>query len=258
MNPLPIRFTDVNFSYPSRPETLVLRNFNLSIQESTCTAIVGASGSGKSTVASLILSLYPVNATTPVPGGFSGVISIGGIEMRRIHVPTLRRLIAVVPQHSTLFPTTIRENISYGLEESSRLNTIESVRGAAHAAGIDKFISSLPLGYDTVVGDGGVGLSGGQVQRLAIARALVRKPRVLILDEATSNLDGESVALIRKTIKSLMAMRGKMTVIIITHAREMMEIVDRVVIIDQGRVVDDGRLTELVHRGSFHHLGMGA
>lgn len=215
------------------------------IRENTCTAIVGPSGSGKSTIASLLLSLYPVNPSTTLPGGFSGKISLGGIEIRRIHVPTLRQLVAVVPQHSTLFPKSIRENITYGLEGSSPLNATTNVHHAARAAGIHEFISSLPLGYDTVVGDGGLGLSGGQVQRIAIARALVRQPRVLILDEATSNLDGESAAVIGRTIKNLIAGGNHMTVIIITHKKEMMEVADRVVVMDRGRVVEDGKPSDL-------------
>ncbi|KAL1959688.1 hypothetical protein VTO42DRAFT_1274 [Malbranchea cinnamomea] len=254
-----IQFKNVSFSYPSRPESLVLQDLNLSIQENTCTAIVGESGSGKSTIASLLLCLYPVDSTAAITGGFSGSISIGGLDIRRIHVPSLRSSIAIVPQHPSIFPTTIRANLIYGLDESSPLNTFSNMAAAARAAGIHDFISTLPLGYDTVVGDGGLGLSGGQLQRLAIARALVRHPRVLILDEATSNLDVESVDLIRRTVEKLMRTRKNMTVIIITHAKEMMEMADRVVVMDRGRVVDHGPLSEMRRRstsGIVRHLVM--
>lgn len=253
-HPVPIRFTNVNFSYPSQPNKLVLRNFNLTINENTCTAIVGPSGSGKSTIASLLLALYPVNNnTTSRLSRLNGLLSLGGLDLREIHSPTLRSLISIVPQKPTIFPVSIRDNISYGLEHSSPYNTVANVRAAAKAAGIDEFISSLPAGYDTIIGDGGVGLSGGQAQRVVIARALIRRPRVLILDEATSSLDVESATVIKKTVSKLMAMRdarrgGGLTVIIIAHAKEMMEVADRVVVVDQGTVVEEGPFEVLVHK----------
>ncbi|EEP77643.1 predicted protein [Uncinocarpus reesii 1704] len=253
LHPVPIKFTGVKFSYPAHPDKPVLCDFNLTINENTCTAIVGPSGSGKSTIASLLLALYPTDTTRAEHPTDQGLITLGGVDLREIHVPTLRSVISIVPQQPTIFPTTIRDNISYGLEESSFYNTQANVRAAAKAAGIDDFISSLPSGYDTIIGDGGVGLSGGQAQRLVIARALIRRPRILILDEATSSLDVESAAGIKRTVSKLMGMRdGRrgdgLTVIIITHEREMMEVADRVVVVGQGRVVEEGSFGELVDR----------
>lgn len=166
--------------------------------------------------------------------------------MHYLHIPTLRSLISIVSQQPTIFPGTIHENICYGLDGGSPLNFIHNVRAAAQAAGIDEFISSLPQGYRTVIGDGGVGLSGGQTQRLVIARALVRRPQVLVLDEATSALDSASADVIRRTVQQLVATR--LTVIIITHAREMMEIADNIVVLEQGIVVETGPYKALYRR----------
>lgn len=217
---------------------------SITIPANSCTAIVGRSGSGKSTIASLLLSLYEA----PVSVGGRPTISLGGVDIRNLRTPTLRSMISIVSQQPRLFPDTIRGNISYGLDESSSLNTMHNIRAAAQAAGIDDFISSLPTGYQTMVGDGGVGLSGGQAQRVVIARALVRRPQILILDEATSALDAESAEVIRQTVKKLVASRQDLTVIIISHAKEMMEIADNIIMMEQGSVVEQGPYQELVGR----------
>ncbi|EGE85851.1 ABC a-pheromone efflux pump AtrD [Blastomyces dermatitidis ATCC 18188] len=247
--PTPVKFTNVNFSYPSRPKNLVLRNLNLTIPENSCTTIVGPSGSGKSTIASLLTALYPI---IPSNGGSDrGTISLGGDDIRKICIQTLRSLLSIVPQQPTLFPASIRANITYGLDRSSPLSTMENIRSTAQAAGIDEFIMSLPEGYDTVIGDGGLSMSGGQAQRVVIARALVRRPRILILDEATANLDAHSVEQIRRTVRGLLVGGNggqQLTVIIITHAVEMMEIADKVVVIDKGYVVEEGPFLELMAR----------
>ncbi|KAL2870203.1 ABC transporter ATP-binding protein [Aspergillus lucknowensis] len=238
----PIRIERLTFRYPSRPDAPVLRSVSVMIPEGSCTAIVGRSGSGKSTVASLLLSLYET------PPSQRPRISLGGVDIRNLHTPSLRSRISIVSQQPTIFPGTIQENIGYGLDPESPLSTLVSVRSAARAAGIDEFISSLPRGYQTVVGDGGVGLSGGQAQRVVIARALVRKPQVLILDEATSSLDPGSAETIRQTVQRLVAARKGLTVIIITHAREMMEIADNIVVLEEGRVVESGPFKTLSRR----------
>lgn len=245
-HPMPIKLRNLTFSYPSRPDKEVLQKFNLAIKENTCTAIVGSSGSGKSTVAALLLALYA--APPPSAQSTHGQITLGGVNIRTLHVPTLRSLISIVPQTPKLFPASIRDNIGYGLHASSAFNTMPSIQSASLAAGIDDFITSLPSGYDTMIGEGGIGISGGQAQRLVIARALVRRPRILILDEATSSLDVENAARIRRTVTRLMASRNGLTVIIITHAKEMMEIADNVVVIDQGRVVEEGPYSELANQ----------
>lgn len=241
----PVKFTQANFRYPSRPDAPVLRDVSITIPKNSCTAIVGRSGSGKSTIASLLLSLYeaPASEKHDQPS-----ISVGGIDIRALHTPSLRSKISIVSQQPRLVPDTIHKNISYGLEENSPLNTTHNVRAAAQAAGIDEFISSLPNDYLTMVGDGGIGLSGGQAQRVVIARALVRQPQILILDEATSALDAQSAGVIRRTVRELVASRRDLTVIIITHAKDMMEIADNVVMMEEGRVIEQGEYWELARR----------
>lgn len=216
----------------------------MTITQNSCTAIVGRSGSGKSTIASLLLSLYEA----PVSRDGLPTVTLGGQDILHLHVPTLRFQIAIVSQQPTIFPGTIYENISYGIDPNSTLSSMYSVRAAAQAAGIDDFISSLPNGYSTVIGDGGIGLSGGQKQRVVIARALLRQPQILILDEATASLDPAGAEVVRQTVQRLVSARRDLTVIIITHAKEMIEIVDHVVVLDQGVVVEDGPYDVLAGR----------
>lgn len=240
----PVTISGLSFRYPSRPDALVLRDISLTISKNSCTAIVGRSGSGKSTIASLLLSLYE----SPLSSRGLAAISLGGVDIRLLHTLSLRSLISVVSQQPTIFPGTIQENISYGLDETSPLRSMHNICAAAQAAGIDDFIYSLPQGYTTIIGDGGVGLSGGQAQRLVIARALVRRPQILILDEATSSLDPNSAEVIRQTVRRLVSAQTGLTVVIITHAREMMEIADQVVVLEQGCLVERGRYRDLVGR----------
>jgi ATP-binding cassette subfamily B (MDR/TAP) protein 1 len=251
-NLTPIKLTNVKFRYPSRPKTLVLKNVSISIPRNSCTALVGRSGSGKSTIASLLLALY--EAPVSEPG--QPTVTFGGVDILRLHVPTLRSQISIVSQQPTIFPGTIHENITYGLDQHSPLATSHSVLTAAQGAGIDDFISSLPRGYNTVIGDGGVGLSGGQKQRVVIARALLRQPQILILDEATSSLDPAGAEIVRQTVRQLVATRRGLTVIIITHAKEMIEIANHVVVLDQGVVVEDGQYETLskIAGGKLHSL----
>ncbi|KAJ5960194.1 ABC transporter integral membrane type 1 [Penicillium vulpinum] len=251
-NLTPIKLINVNFRYPSRPSTMVLKNVSISIPCNSCTALVGRSGSGKSTIASLLLSLYEAPASkTGQP-----TVTLGGADILQLHVPTLRSQISIVSQQPTIFPGTIHENISYGLDQHSPLASSHSVRTAAQGAGIDDFILSLPRGYNTVIGDGGVGLSGGQKQRVVIARALLRQPQILILDEATSSLDPAGAEIVRQTIQKLVSARQGLTVIIITHAKEMIEIANHVVVLDQGAVVEDGPYQDLakMNGGKLHAL----
>lgn len=269
-----IALKDLNFTYPTREEHPVLHKVSFSIARGSCTAIVGTSGSGKSTIAALLLKLYqtdnPALDTSPD-------LTISGQDIKKLHTYTLRSRIAIVSQTPVLFPGTIAENITYGLSPSSQLTKSAKICAAASAAGVADFIDSLPQGYHTAVGEGGTGLSGGQAQRIAIARALVRDPDILILDEATSALDVESASIIRDTIQRLVteskrddagegpsarvgaaAQRRDMTVIIITHAREMMAIAEHVIMLDKGRVVEQGSFDELKRkRGPFSRLLRG-
>jgi len=237
-NPLPIRFHHVYFQYPSRPQSLVLCDLSLTISPNTCTALVGPSGSGKSTIVSLLLGLYPLspeNGEEP-----RGSITLGGLDIRNLHVLSIRSRICLVPQQPQIFAGTIRHNITYGLNPLSPLASLSNVRASAKRAGLDDFIMSLPEGYSTLVGDGGVRLSGGQAQRLVIARALVRQPQVLILDEATSSLDRENTKHIRETVRQLIMKRGDLTVVMITHDPQVMQMADRLILIEQGSVVEEG------------------
>ena len=206
-----IRFTNLSFKYPSKPTEQILTHLNARFHKGTCTAIVGPSGSGKSTITSLLLRMYPAPRASATKQPF---LSLSGRDINTLQTPTLQQLIAIVAQTPTLFPTTIAaENITYGLPAKSGHCSHASITGAARAAGLSDFILSLPSGYQTRIGDGGMGLSGGQTQRLAIARALVRQPSVLILDEATSALDPENAGLIRETVPGLVKGRRDLIVI---------------------------------------------
>ncbi|KAF2658478.1 multidrug resistance protein-like protein 2 [Lophiostoma macrostomum CBS 122681] len=271
-----IAFRDAVFSYPTRKDHQVLQGVNITIPRGSCTAIVGSSGSGKSTIAALLLKLYQMEANAGNPK--NPVLTVSGHDIRTLHTSTLRSRMAIVSQTPVMFPGTVAENIAYGLSPSSSRASPENIRAAATAAGVDDFINSLPSGYQTVIGAGGSGLSGGQAQRIAIARALVRDPDILILDEATSALDVESANVVRDTVQSLVAEMRKdggtgpldskgvghdagqrrMTVIIITHAREMMAIAEHVIMLDKGRVVEEGSFGELrKKRGPFARLLRG-
>ncbi|KAL7273862.1 ATP-dependent permease [Rhizina undulata] len=248
-----IRFHDVDFSYPSRPETLVLRNINFKIRAGECVAIVGLSGSGKSTIAALLQRLYPTLA---------GIITIDGRSISSLEISALRSQMAIVSQTATLFDCSVFENICYGMKRGTFSHS--QVELAARSAGIHDFIMGLPEGYSTALGDNGSALSGGQAQRIAIARALVRRPRVLILDECTSNLDAESARVVQETIQRLV--RGEdeygeidlargMSVIIITHSREMMRCAQRVIVMNSGEIVESGNFDDLLgSRGELTRL----
>ncbi|KAF7714426.1 Uncharacterized protein PECH_001368 [Penicillium ucsense] len=248
-NLTPIQLMGLDFRYPSRPETKALKRVSFCIARHSCTAIVGRSGSGKSTIASLLMALYEA----PVSKDGRPTVKLGGHDILHLHVPTLRSHISMVSQQPIIFPGTIYDNISYGLGDRA---SIHSVRMAAEAAGVEDFIQSLPNGYFTVIGDGGIGLSGGQRQRVVIARALLRKPQILILDEATSSLDPAGAEIVRRTVQDLVASRDDLTVVIITHAKEMIEIADHVVVLDEGSVVEDGTYRDLSRKkgGRLYNL----
>lgn len=220
---------------------MILRGLNLTIRSNSCTVIAGHSGSGKSTIASLILKLYDIESDT---AGNSGKITLDGVKIQDVHTPTLRSLVSIVPQTPMLFPTTVFNNITYGLESASEFYNMRSVESAARAASIHDFISSLPQGYNTFIGENGLGLSCGQAQRIAIARALMRRPSILLLDEATSNLDDKSGAQIRESVRDLLRKnraetRNQMAVVIITHDSKMMNFADQVFVLNEGKLVED-------------------
>ena len=233
-----IAVENVTFSYPGRPNHTVLRNVNLKINAGETVAIVGASGSGKSTIANLIQRFY--NPSNP----HRGRITLDGADIKAIDVAFLRSKMAVVSQTPYLFDLTIRENITYGLRYDVSDAEIEK---AARLAGIHDFIVSLIRGYDTPLGDCGSTLSGGQAQRIALARALVRNPQILILDECTSGLDPESSKAVESAVSGLVKDGGRTTVII-THKENMIRVADRVVVMKNGEIVEVGTFDEVCAR----------
>jgi ATP-binding cassette subfamily B (MDR/TAP) protein 1 len=250
-SPLPVRLDDLGFSYKSTSQRPVLRGVSFEVNAGDCLAIVGRSGCGKSTVISLMLRLYTPSRATIL--STQPPLSFAGISHSDIDIEHLRSMMAYVPQTPFLFPATIAENITYGLNELSPQRHFPNVMAAAKAAGLHEFISSLPDGYNTHVGDGGQALSGGQAQRLSIARALVRKPRLLVLDEPTSALDAESAEMIRHTMRRIASKsRREMAIVVVTHSKEMMAIADRIVVLEDGIKVEEGTYHELLRvRGAF-------
>ncbi|KAK9318164.1 P-loop containing nucleoside triphosphate hydrolase protein [Lipomyces starkeyi] len=244
-----IQFHHIKYSYPGR-QGLVLDDVSLEVCSGQVLAIVGASGCGKSTLSNLATRML-------VPK--DGTVRIGGVDVMDIDVQFLRRQIAVVAQHSVLFDGNIYENLVYGLkdDEISR----EDVKKACELAGIHQFVMSLGEGYNTQVGGSTTLLSGGQIQRIAIARALIRKPAILILDECTSALDPTTSEHIRQTVLTLKKQSSDWhpTVLMITHSREMMECADRIVVMDAGRIVEIGEFLDLMtnRRGYLANLVSG-
>ncbi|KAJ2980133.1 hypothetical protein NUW58_g7028 [Xylaria curta] len=274
--PLPIRLDDLSFAYPSKKRQFVLRNLTVSFDAGASTAIVGPSGCGKSTIASIILGLYAPDTPFKSPQRDSAAqpLLFASVPFQQVDIAKLRTQIGYVPQTPFLFPTSIVGNIAYGLLEDSPLRAPTNIEQAAREAGIHDFIHSLPDGYDTTVGDGGQTLSGGQAQRVCIARALARRPKILLLDEPTSALDAENAEGIRRTIQGLLHperrsdwnddsddaggryhKREPLCVIMVTHSLEMMRMADRIIVIDLGRVVESGTYVELCERkGKFSEL----
>lgn len=227
-----IEYDHVQFSYPSRPDVQVLKDINISIKAGQKIALVGQSGSGKSTIAQLLMKFYNVQ---------QGEIRVDGINITDYEVSAFRKNISIVPQDVILFGGTIRENISYGKPHA----TDEDIMLAARQSNSWEFISSFPDGLDTIVGERGIKLSGGQRQRIAIARAILKDPKILILDEATSSLDAESEKLVQEALDKLM--KGR-TSIIIAHRLSTIRDVDCIYVIDQGVIQETGTHEELISR----------
>ncbi|KAL2891621.1 Alpha-factor-transporting ATPase [Ceratocystis lukuohia] len=256
---LPIVFDRLAFSYPSRPNSRVLHSISFQLKPGSTTAIVGSSGSGKSTLIGLLMGLYePEKANDSSPS-----LSFAGVPADQIRISSIHAQTAYVPQSPFLFPDTVLENILYGLPADSVFRNMPHAEMAAKAAGIHDFICSLPHGYQTLIGDGGQSLSGGQMQRVSIARALVRKPKLLVMDEPTSALDAESADLVRETIAGLMRGYGgaaarDMAIVIVTHNPEMMKVASDVVVIEEGYVAGQGSFEDLLsQKGEFWRLVQG-
>jgi ABC-type multidrug transport system fused ATPase/permease subunit len=232
-------FNDVSFAYPSAPGRDVVHHIGLAIRPGEHVAFVGPSGSGKSTLANLLLGLYAPTR---------GEILIDGVPQSEWDMRWVRRQLAVVLQDSLLLSGSIRDNLRFARADA----TDDEIREAARQANAEEFIAKLPEGYDTLVGERGVSLSGGQRQRLAIARAILRNPPVLILDEATSALDYESERLIQEALDRLSVGR---TVITIAHRLSTIRNASRIIVLSEGRIVEEGNFTTLTAgQGPFARL----
>jgi subfamily B ATP-binding cassette protein MsbA len=229
-----LKFNDVTFCYER--DKPVLSDINLDIKPGSKLALIGASGAGKSTLASLVPRLYDVT---------KGSVLIDSFDIRKISLKTLRQTIGIVQQEPFLFSTTIRENIAYGRHDAPEDTIIE----AAKTANADEFISELSDKYDSLVGERGVNLSVGQKQRICLARTILKDPKILILDEATSSLDSESENLVQKAMEKLMQGR---TSIIIAHRLSTIMSADEVIVLDKGRIVEQGTHSELWQKGQYY------
>ncbi|KAI4335103.1 hypothetical protein L6164_013782 [Bauhinia variegata] len=226
-----IELKEVFFSYPARPEEHIFNGFNLSIPSGTTAALVGQSGSGKSTVISLIERFYDPQV---------GEVLIDGINIIEYQLKCIRKKIGLVSQEPVLFSCSIKENIAYGKDGA----TDEEIRAAAELANAAKFIDKLPQGLDTSVGERGTQLSGGQKQRIAIARAILKDPKILLLDEATSALDAESERVVQETLERIMINR---TTLIVAHRLSTIRNADIIAVIHKGKIVERGSHAELTN-----------
>ncbi|GLE08529.1 hypothetical protein PINS_up019776 [Pythium insidiosum] len=227
-----ILFKNVAFAYPSRPDAQIYKDYSLSIKSGQTVALVGASGSGKSTAISLLERFYD-------PA--SGVVTLDGTDLRKLSLPWLRERISLVSQEPVLFAGTIAENIAMGKPGATR----EEVMEAAKKANAFDFISNFPSGFDTDVGDRGAQVSGGQKQRIAIARAILRDPEVLLLDEATSALDNESERVVQESLDRLLALK-KRTTIIVAHRLSTIRNADLIAVTKDGAIVEQGTHDQLM------------
>lgn len=225
-----IEFRNVSFDYPSRKDFQVLRDVSFTIEPGQQIALVGPSGAGKSTVVSLLMRFYETTR---------GSIWYDDKESRSFPIEALRSQMAIVPQDVFLFGGTIRENIAYGKPDAAE----EEITEAAKQANAWDFISDFPVGLETVVGERGVQLSGGQRQRIAIARAVLKNPKILLLDEATSSLDSESERLVQEALEKLMRCR---TSIVIAHRLSTIREADKIIVISNGQVAEQGTHEELI------------
>ncbi|XVE54190.1 hypothetical protein DITRI_Ditri03aG0060700 [Diplodiscus trichospermus] len=234
-----VELKKVDFAYPSRPETLVLRKFSLEVKPGTSVGLVGKSGCGKSTVIGLIQRFYDVDI---------GSVRVDDIDIRELDVQWYRRQMALVNQEPVLYSGSIRDNIVFGKLDATENEVVE----AARAANAHEFISALKEGYETECGERGVQLSGGQKQRIAIARAIIRNPRILLLDEATSALDVQSEQVVQEALDRIMVGR---TTILIAHRLNTIKKVDSIAFVSDGKVVERGTYAQLMNQqGAFSKL----
>ncbi|KAG6423957.1 hypothetical protein SASPL_114365 [Salvia splendens] len=227
-----IEFRNVSFSYPSRPDISIFRDFSIFFPAGKTVAVVGGSGSGKSTIVSLIERFYDPNR---------GEVLLDGVNIKMLRLKWLRSQIGLVNQEPALFATTILDNILYGKPDA----TMAQVEAAASAANAHSFIALLPNAYNTQVGERGVQLSGGQKQRIAIARAMLKDPKILLLDEATSALDAGSESIVQEALERLMVGR---TSLVVAHRLSTVRNVDSIAVLQQGQVVETGTHEDLIDK----------
>jgi ATP-binding cassette, subfamily B, bacterial len=231
-----IAFRDVTFHYPSRPAISALNGVSFWAKKGERVAIVGPSGAGKTTIFALLLRFYDPQ---------KGTVSVDGVPVNQADLHELRARFAIVPQEPALFADTVAANIGYGVGEAS----LSEIEKAARAAFAHDFIVALPQGYDTMLGEGGVTLSSGQRQRIAIARAVLRDAPILLLDEATSALDSESETLVQRALDAIMQGR---TTLVIAHRLATVTRADRILVFDQGRLVEEGTHQSLLGNGGIY------
>ncbi|CAH2078705.1 unnamed protein product [Thlaspi arvense] len=235
-----IELKDVYFRYPARPDVQIFSGFSLFVPHGTTMALVGQSGSGKSTVISLIERFYDPE---------SGEVLIDNVGLKKLQLRWIRSKIGLVSQEPVLFATTIKENIAYGKEDA----TDQEIRTAIELANAAKFIDKFPQGLDTMVGEHGTQMSGGQKQRLAIARAILKNPKILLLDEATSALDAESERIVQDALVNLMSNR---TTVVVAHRLTTIRTADAIAVVHQGKIVEKGTHDEMIKdpNGAYSQL----
>jgi ABC-type multidrug transport system fused ATPase/permease subunit len=240
-----VEIKNVSFCYPSRPEVTVLRGINLRVEQGEKLAIVGESGIGKSSIFALLLKMYK-----PI----SGTIMVGHLNLKAIENRMIPRILGWVPQESRLLKRTIFDNITYSEKEqvSDKQSRIENVIAASKKANIHDFINTLKDGYDTPIGESGLQLSGGQSQRIALARAFYSNAKILLLDEFSASLDFDSEATVINEISKL---SSNQTVIVITHRLSSLAIMDRIAVVKNGSISEQGSYSSLMEsQGDLYHL----